>query len=75
MHFQADILNVPVAVNKFEDCSALGVALLAAKKMSLIDPRNFEAERVYYYPRMNEVDREKCIKGWKGAVQRAILKV
>uniref|UniRef100_A0A832MLE6 ATP:glycerol 3-phosphotransferase n=1 Tax=Pseudothermotoga hypogea TaxID=57487 RepID=A0A832MLE6_9THEM len=75
MQFQADILNVPVAVNKFEDCSALGVALLAAKKMGVIDPRNFEVERTYYYPKMREVDREKCIRGWKEAVQRAILRV
>ncbi|WP_448523765.1 FGGY-family carbohydrate kinase [Pseudothermotoga sp.] len=75
MQFQANVLNVPVTVSKFEDCSALGVALLAARRLGLMAPSEFQLERMYYYPSMDEAKRRELIRGWREAVQRTVLRV
>ncbi|MGB9821706.1 MAG: FGGY-family carbohydrate kinase [Pseudothermotoga sp.] len=73
MQFQADILNLPVLVNNIEECSARGVALVAAAKIGVIGPRQVSTDYTEYLPRMAPQTREKYLKEWQTAVKRAIL--
>lgn len=74
---QSDVLGVPVARPQVVETTALGAAFLAGlavgfwKDQSVIIEDEQIAET--YEPMMDEASREKNYKGWKKAVQRALL--
>ena len=73
MQFQADILNLPIYVNNIEECSARGVALIAANKIKLTESDQISADYTEYLPKMCPDKRKKYLKEWQMAVKRAIL--
>lgn len=72
MQFQADILNLPVYVNNIEECSARGVALIAANKIGLVQPNEILIDYTEYLPKMSFDIRDKYLKEWQVAVRRTI---
>jgi glycerol kinase len=76
MQFQSDILNVPVDRPQVTETTALGAAYLAGlgvgywKNKEDIS-RNWAADR-RFIPDMEDVKREKLVRGWKRAVERAL---
>ncbi|MDI3525736.1 glycerol kinase GlpK [Thermatribacter velox] len=75
MQFQADLLRVPVAVSSIEECSARGVALLAAQKVGILDEQALSLTSRLYEPRMDLALRNQYLSGWHKAVERAMLGV
>lgn len=73
MQFQADILNLPVYVSNIEECSARGVALIAAVKIGLTESNQISADYTEYLPKMTSDKREKYLREWKMAVKRTIF--
>lgn len=73
MQFQADILNLPVCVNNIEECSARGVALIAASRMGLAGLDQILLNYTEYLPKMSPDKRDRYLKEWRTAVKRAIL--
>jgi len=76
MQFQSDILNVPVVRPEITETTALGAAYaagLAAGFWSGFEEvsRNGAVERVFE-PAMTAAGREKCINGWKKAVDKSL---
>jgi glycerol kinase len=73
MRFQADILNIPVAVPEYEELSALGAAYMAGITTGLypIDIHN-KVKRRKYLPNMEAETRNSKLKGWNEAVKAAI---
>ena len=75
MQFVADICQVTVERPAFQEMTALGAAKLAALGVGLIpdlEPRTPEAPAVWT-PRMADNERERLLKGWRGAVRAAII--
>ncbi|ABV33888.1 MULTISPECIES: FGGY-family carbohydrate kinase [Pseudothermotoga] len=72
MQFQADILNLPVYVNNVEECSARGVALIAANKIGLVQFDEIPINYTKYLPNMPSDIRDKYLKEWHIAVRRTI---
>ncbi len=75
MQFVADICEVTVERPAFQEMTALGAARLAALGIGLIDdlsPHNDEAPAVWT-PRMGDEERERLLRGWRGAVKAAIV--
>ncbi len=73
MQFQADILNLPIYVNDIEECSARGVALIAAKMTDTLDEEQISMHYTKYMPNMDQQLRQEYLNGWRMAVKRAIL--
>ncbi|MGJ8455571.1 FGGY-family carbohydrate kinase [Pseudothermotoga sp. U03pept] len=73
MQFQADILDLPIYVNNIEECSARGVALIAAKSIGILDEEQISMHYTKYIPNIDQQLREEYINGWRMAVKRAIL--
>jgi glycerol kinase len=77
MQFQSDILGAPVERPEIIETTALGAAYLAGlatgfwKDQSMIVERRRVNRK--FQPYMNKDKREKLYKGWKKAVQRAML--
>jgi glycerol kinase len=76
MQFQSDILNVPVDRPMVIETTALGAAYLAGLAVGYWKSRedilnNWAVDR-RFEPSMDEVRREKLIKGWHKAVGRAL---
>ena len=75
MHFQADILNVPVEVPRITETTALGAAYLAGlavgfwKSRDELDAKWKLAQR--YQPGLGEAERERLYRRWCKAVERA----
>ncbi|HKQ53735.1 MAG TPA: FGGY-family carbohydrate kinase, partial [Pyrinomonadaceae bacterium] len=75
MQFQADILNVPIAVPLITETTALGAAYLAGLAVGFwasreeLDAKWKVARR--YEPRMSETERERLYTRWLKAVERA----
>ncbi len=75
MQFQADILNVPIAVPLITETTALGAAYLAGLAVGFwssreeLDAKWKVARR--YEPRMSEAERERLYTRWLKAVERA----
>jgi glycerol kinase len=75
--FLADILRVPVDRPAHLETTALGAAFLAGMAVGVWDgiagvaalPR----EIIRFEPRMGAEEREKLLKGWRKAVERALL--
>jgi len=75
MQFVADICEVTVERPAFQEMTALGAAKLAALGVGLIedlDAHVGEAPAVWT-PRMDAAERDRLLKGWRKAVQAAIV--
>lgn len=75
MQFVADICEVTVERPAFQEMTALGAAKLAALGVGLIgDLEDHPAEApARWAPRMGADERERLLKGWRGAVKAAII--
>lgn len=75
MQFVADICEVVVERPAFQEMTALGAAKLAALGVGLIgDLEDHPAEApARWAPRMGAAERERLLKGWRGAVKAAII--
>lgn len=77
MQFQADILGVPVERPEIIETTALGAAYLAGLAVGFWRDQSMITERRKvdrkFLPEMSADKREKLYKGWKKAVQRAML--
>ncbi len=77
MQFQADILGVPVERPEIIETTALGAAYLAGLAVDFWRDQSMITERRKvdrkFLPEMSADKREKLYKGWKKAVQRAML--
>lgn len=75
MQFQADILNVPVIRPANVEATALGAAYLAGLTSGFWtdkdDLRRLGGEKDIYHPGMETETREKLLRDWKRAVDRA----
>ncbi len=75
MQFQADILNVPIAVPLITETTALGAAYLAGLAVGFWESRE-ELDAKWkvarrYEPRMSESERDRLYTRWLKAVERA----
>ncbi len=70
MQFQADILGIPLEVNRTEELSSMGVAYCAAIGAGIADRESIFAgqQRRVVMPQMGEEQREALYTGWKNAV-------
>ena len=75
MQFVADICDVVVERPAFQEMTALGAAKLAALGVGLIgDLEDHPVEApARWTPRMAPDERERLLKGWRGAVRAAII--
>ena len=75
MQFVADICEVTVERPAFQEMTALGAARLAALGVGLIgDLEDHPSEApARWEPRMGGDERERLLKGWRGAVKAAII--
>ncbi|MFA4893897.1 glycerol kinase GlpK [Brevundimonas sp.] len=75
MQFVADICEVVVERPAFQEMTALGAAKLAALGVGLIgDLEDHPVEApARWTPRMEAGERERLLKGWRGAVRAAII--
>jgi glycerol kinase len=75
MQFVADICDVVVERPAFQEMTALGAAKLAALGVGLIgDLEDHPVEApARWAPRMAANERERLLKGWRGAVRAAII--
>ncbi|HYC68390.1 glycerol kinase GlpK [Brevundimonas sp.] len=75
MQFVADICEVVVERPAFQEMTALGAAKLAALGVGLIgDLEDHPVEApARWEPRMGAEERERLLKGWRGAVRAAII--
>ena len=75
MQFVADICQVTVERPAFQEMTALGAAKLAALGIGLIDDLTAHASEApaVWTPRMGEAERDRLLKGWRGAVRAAII--
>jgi glycerol kinase len=72
MQFQADLLDVPIAVAEIAETTALGAALLAGVGVGAWtqqDVASRDGERARYEPRMGADERAQLIGEWRRAVQ------
>ncbi|MFL5514238.1 MAG: FGGY family carbohydrate kinase, partial [Gemmatimonadales bacterium] len=75
MQFQADILGIPVERPDMVETTALGAAGLAGLAVGVWKTTNeFLAGRRFtrFEPRMNAIEREKLMAGWRRAVGAAL---
>lgn len=75
MQFVADICEVTVERPAFQEMTALGAAKLAALGVGLIadlEDHPIEAP-ARWEPRMDAAERDRLLKGWRGAVKAAII--
>ncbi|VEI58734.1 glycerol kinase [Pasteurella multocida] len=76
MQFQADILATKVERPKIKEVTALGAAYLAGLATGfwkdLDELRDKAAIEKTFIPDVDEVKRNRCYKGWKKAVKRAL---
>ncbi|HEY0102804.1 MAG TPA: glycerol kinase GlpK [Brevundimonas sp.] len=75
MQFVADICEVVVERPAFQEMTALGAAKLAALGVGLIgDLEDHPVEApARWTPAMDPAERERLLKGWRGAVRAAII--
>ena len=75
MQFVADICQVTVERPAFQEMTALGAAKLAALGVGLIPDLTAHAAEApaIWTPRMGEAERDRLLKGWRGAVRAAII--
>jgi len=76
MQFQADVLGVPVARPVVTETTALGAAFAAGLAVgffeNLDEVRSLWSEGRRWEPRMETVERERLLAGWREAVGRTL---
>ena len=76
MQFQADILNKPVRRPVIRETTALGAALLAGLAAGVWSSQEEVKSRMkmdsLYEPAMDELKRQKLLRGWHKAVGRSL---
>lgn len=73
MQFQADILDVTVNRPKVIETTALGAAYLAGLAVGFYSKEILKQNagaNAEFHPKMKDEKRQKCIKGWKKAIER-----
>jgi glycerol kinase len=75
--FLADVLDLPVERPEITETTALGAAMLAAVGAGLVEDLD-AAARLWnlqreFQPRMQTLDRDRLLLGWRQAVARALL--
>ena len=77
MQFQADILNTVVQRPAVAETTALGAALMCGLALGIYPSVKATARGWHsadtYTPEMTEKERNKCLKGWKRAVDTALF--
>lgn len=75
MQFVADVCEVEVERPAFQEMTALGAARLAALGAGLIPDLSAAPSQApaRWTPRMGADERERLLKGWRAAVQAAII--
>lgn len=75
MQFVADVCEVEVERPAFQEMTALGAARLAALGVGLIPDLSAAPSQApaRWAPRMGADERERLLKGWRAAVQAAII--
>jgi len=75
MQFVADVCEITVERPAFQEMTALGAAKLAALGVGLIgDLEDHPVEPpTVWKPSMSKSERERLLKGWRGAVKAAII--
>lgn len=73
MQFQSDILGIPILVSSVKDCSARGVAMIAAETLMGLQIEKLIPVVTRYEPRMNPSKRDQLLEGWHKAISKAIL--
>ena len=75
MQFVADVCGLTVERPAFQEMTALGAAKLAALGVGLIsDLEDHPVEPpTIWTPAMDPAERERLLKGWRGAVKAAII--
>jgi glycerol kinase len=73
----ADVLDLPVERPEITETTALGAAMLAAVGAGLVEDLD-AAARLWnlqreFQPRMQTLDRDRLLLGWRQAVARALL--
>jgi glycerol kinase len=74
MHFQADMLGVPVVVPEISETTALGAGYLAGVATGLwseADVRSMWRQAARYEPSRSEDEREALLSDWRRALERA----
>ncbi|NCC64223.1 MAG: glycerol kinase GlpK [Spirochaetia bacterium] len=74
MQFQADLVQSEVRVAALEELSGQGPALIAAKKLGLLDEETAyqQAPKAIYVPKMDKAEREMRYFGWLKAIKKAL---
>ncbi|PLX97355.1 MAG: glycerol kinase [Desulfuromonas sp.] len=76
LQFLADLLGVPVERPRITETTALGAAYLAGLQLGLYDSFADIAKQwqrdALYEPRIEQVDRDALLKGWRKAVSRVL---
>lgn len=73
MQFQSDIMAVPTVLGKHEELVAIGAGQIAGLAMGMYDPVELEKSRKkqYFYPKMEESERQRKLTGWHTAVGKS----
>jgi glycerol kinase len=74
MHFQADMLGVPVVVPEISETTALGAAYLAGVATGLWSEQDVRAmwrQSARYEPSISEDQRQTLLAEWRRALERA----
>ena len=74
MHFQADVLGVPVVVPEIAETTALGAAYLAGiaiGRWSADEVSRMWREATRYEPQMGEDERQRLLGEWRRALERS----
>ena len=74
MQFQSDIMDLPVALGKYEELVAVGAGQLAGLSMGLYDLAELEKLRQtqLFLPNMDSEERRGRLEGWARAVSKAL---
>lgn len=74
LQFLSDILQIPIIRNESKECTALGVAMMAAKGVGLEETiRDIERSTTShrYAPKMNATESQRHYARWKDAVTKS----
>ena len=74
MQFQSDIMAIPAVLGRHEELVAIGAGQIAGLAMGMYDLEMLEKtrEKRYYYPKMDENERQRRLLGWHAAVGKAL---
>lgn len=73
MQFITDIIGVELRVSNVPDCSPLGAAMIGAvggDAKKIRDYTSLSREQVTYTPKMDALQRERLLAGWRRAIEQ-----